>query len=568
MSAPSDSAATTERGLSIYVASWVVAAGGAVAATWLGGPAVHVESWLLVGALWVAMVVAGLVHVQVPVRDTVEASEVVELAVVPVMVLLDPLLAVAVSGTAALAFESILTRGQWRKVVFNASWMVVAVAAGAWTSRVVGGEFGPAPGASDLTGAVAAGLLFATVNAVAFSGVVARQAHRSWWSVLEDEAPGLLLNVGTVVLGILAAVIVVTAPLALPLLAVPLLFQRGRMLARSEGYHHLEVERERLRRTVGDSSDGVVLLADDGRVEVWNPAMQTLTGVDEGRARGTTLESLGLGALLSDAADTPDGARVELQGRTVEVRRSQSTSAHNRGSVLSVRDVTAEAELAEIREDLVSRVSHELRTPLTTLSGFLEVLRTRWEQLDDGRRQGLVEAADRGARRLSALVADLMTWARVEAREREPSPSDDHPTCDVTEVLEALVARTGLAPHAQLLLEPHHRVATSAEELQRILEPLLVNAHVHGAPPVTVSAERRGEMQEVVVRDRGPGLPVERAEELFEPFTQGTLGLQRTETGLGLGLAIARGTAELAGGSLRYVDSREGPAFVLTLPGA
>lgn len=148
---------------------------------------------------------------------------------------------------------------------------------------------------------------------------------------------------------------------------------------------------------------------------------------------------------------------------------------------------------------------------------------------------------------------------------RPPGPPS---TCELAEVVGRMPPGVEVAPQARWLLEPGHRVALSAEELHRVLDPLLANARSHGAPPVTIGAEQLEGCYRVEVQDAGPGLPPNRVDELFAPFTQGTLGLQRTEQGLGLGLAIARGTVELAGGTVEYDTSEEGHAFVVTLPTA
>lgn len=550
-----------------YVSAWALLAVALTTLT-LSRPWPTDVDVALVAILWVGVVVAAVVHVPVQVRDTREASNFVEVVAVPAMILLDPSLAVVVGGSAALVAETVLTRGQPTKLVFNTSWHLVGLAVGSWTFQLLAGEFGPTPGVLALGTAAFVGALYVFLNTVAFTGIVALKSRRSWASVLAEELAGsALIGVGMATLGVLVAVLLVTVPLALPLLALPLALQRTRVLARSEGYDRLELERERLRRTVHGSSDGVVLLDGRGRVEVWNPAMEQVTGLSAAEAVGATLPGLALGDLVG-AEPEEGGHRVEVGNRTVEVRGSVPDSGTGRGWVLSVRDVTSEAELAQIREDLVNRISHELRTPLTTMSGFLELVQVRWDQLDDARRRELIRTADRGAQRLSTLVADLMTWARVEARERESTRTEGTSTCELAEVVGGLPPDVAVAPDARWLLEPEHRVALSASELHRVLDPLLANARAHGAPPVTITAERVEGSYRVAVRDAGAGLPPNRVDELFAPFTQGTLGLQRTEQGLGLGLAIARGTAELAGGTLGYVSAEEGHAFVATLPTA
>jgi two-component system sensor histidine kinase KdpD len=103
---------------------------------------------------------------------------------------------------------------------------------------------------------------------------------------------------------------------------------------------------------------------------------------------------------------------------------------------------------------------------------------------------------------------------------------------------------------------------------ERVVANLVDNAVRHGGPdPVTVRASAHADRVELRVVDTGPGLPRGRAERLFVPFQR--LGDHTTDTGIGLGLHVARGFAEAMGGGLTTEDTPGGGlTMVLALPAA
>ena len=539
-----------------------------------GGPA---PDWWLVGLLLGAVVASGVTHVRVSLRGSVEATTLNEIGIVPLMVLLPSQWAVAVGFVGCLVAEVLLTRAQLQKLLFNVAWQTAAIASGSWLYQVVVGTQEPfAASARPLVAALLAGVVFVTVNLIAIAGVFAVTSDRSWLETLTDEVPSsLVLNVGTAVTGVLVAVLVVAAPLALPLLVVPVLLNQGRARTRSEGLEQVAAERDRFERTVAGSSDGVVLLDATGRVEVWNPAMVALTGHDEKSAIGATLDELGL-ARLARPKGTPAGGehRIDMDGRVIEVRRADlghagRAAARLGGSVLSIRDVSREAELARIRDDLVARISHELRTPLTTVEGFLETLELRWDELTDEQRYAMVTTGRRGAHRLGRLVANLVTWDRIgPGADVAETASHEFDTAvgpvvkrlvDDMELPQPVVVDLGVGAHAQI----------APGDLQIVVSNLLSNAALYGAPPVEVGVRTADTTVLITVTDHGPGLPAEFRPHLFQPFRQATGGLRRTSQGLGIGLMVVRSLVTAAGGTVTHEGPQGGGArFEVALPAA
>ncbi len=111
---------------------------------------------------------------------------------------------------------------------------------------------------------------------------------------------------------------------------------------------------------------------------------------------------------------------------------------------------------------------------------------------------------------------------------------------------------------AEVLADPDRSV--------QVLVNLLSNAvkHAPADSQVEVSAEREGAMMAIAIRDHGPGIPAQKVDFIFEPFTQLDGSDTRRIAGTGLGLTIARALAEKQGGTIR-VASREGEGATFTL---
>jgi signal transduction histidine kinase len=222
----------------------------------------------------------------------------------------------------------------------------------------------------------------------------------------------------------------------------------------------------------------------------------------------------------------------------------------------------------EARRAFVATASHELRTPLTSLSGMLELL-------DDDLREGRVDLADAQEqvaaaqgelRRLGNLATELLDLSRLDA-----GPALRSEPVELGELSRAVSAELALrAEEAEVPLEvlpPHGPCWARGDPgaVAQILRILLDNAlrFSPGGETVRVEAGYRGERAFLAVTDRGPGVPPEERELIFERFQRGS----RTggEGGFGLGLAIARELAERQGGTLRLAESATGARFVCEL---
>jgi signal transduction histidine kinase len=224
------------------------------------------------------------------------------------------------------------------------------------------------------------------------------------------------------------------------------------------------------------------------------------------------------------------------------------------------------------RRSFVATASHELRTPLTMLQGTMELLE---EDLRDGGdlsdAQEQVESARRELLRLSALAGELLDLSRLDAAVQLRSEP-----VEVGELARAVAAEFGLRAgdrDVEIEVVPPQGPLWGRgdpDATARVVRILLDNAmrYAPRGEPVRVRAFEQDGAVALEVLDRGPGVPPEEHEHIFERFHRGRSA--GSASGFGLGLAIGRELAERMNGQLELADSPDGigACFVLRLPAA
>jgi signal transduction histidine kinase len=215
--------------------------------------------------------------------------------------------------------------------------------------------------------------------------------------------------------------------------------------------------------------------------------------------------------------------------------------------------------------------SHELRTPVTGILGHLEVLRRGAADNREDLEQSLA-AMYQTADRMARMVHDLLSLSRLD--QGEMAVAGDK--LDVGSLVEGAMreARPVTQHHVVRVELPEGPLAALGDRdaAERILVNLIDNAAKYSprGSEIRVTARQDGdEAVEVLVSDRGVGIPVEDREQIFERFYRGDRSRFRLpKAGAGLGLAISRALARRQGGDLTVASSPgEGSTFVLRLPG-
>ncbi|MFK4096632.1 ATP-binding protein [Streptomyces anthocyanicus] len=324
------------------------------------------------------------------------------------------------------------------------------------------------------------------------------------------------------------------------------------------GETSLETLLERVRETFGMES--AALLEREGDVAPWTCAGRAGSGPPVDRPEDADVDM-----------PVGDHMALALTGRVLpaEDRRVLAAFAAQAAVVLDRRRLREEADrartLAEgnrIRTALLAAVSHDLRTPLAGIKAAVTSLRSddvAWSEED---RAELLEGIEEGADRLDHLVGNLLDMSRLQTGTVTPLIRE----IDVDEV--APMALGGVPEGSAELDIPETlpMVAVDAGLLERALANLVENAVKYSPDDrtVLVAASALADRVEVRVVDRGPGVPDEAKDRIFEPFQR--YGDAPRGAGVGLGLAVARGFAEAMGGTLNAEDTPGGGlTMVLTL---
>lgn len=228
-------------------------------------------------------------------------------------------------------------------------------------------------------------------------------------------------------------------------------------------------------------------------------------------------------------------------------------------------------EAIRVRDDFLSIASHELRTPLTALQahlqGILRGLHRRDVPLEAQSLEPRIETALRQTRRLARLVGELLDVARISAGkmqlEREPFDLAEL-AAELAERFREEAERAGCT----LVVEAPAGVTGcwDRNRVEQVVTNLLSNAIKYGAgQPVQLQVVPSGEGVQLVVRDRGIGIPRDAQTRIFGRFERASS--ERHYGGLGLGLYITQEIVTAHGGQIRvHSEPGAGSAFQVELP--
>jgi two-component system sensor histidine kinase KdpD len=285
----------------------------------------------------------------------------------------------------------------------------------------------------------------------------------------------------------------------------------------------------------------------------------SLVGMLASRRRRALLESEALARQLRDV----NTELVRLNKEQAEAAQAALRLAR------SEQQIRALQESDRLRRELLANVSHELRTPLGTILAESTDPGGVKTTEDAGRKLETVAAE---ARRLEALVTDMLDMARIEGGaldlDLEPVGLGDAIASAADRLHRASPRREVAWDRSSADIE----VLADWDRLGQVLDNLLANADRFAPPstPITVevSAGSRG-LAAVKVIDQGPGIPPELRPRIFERFVRGdTAGDGSKATGTGLGLAIVKGLVEAHAGTVVVEDSPAGMGAVIrfTIP--
>jgi signal transduction histidine kinase len=218
------------------------------------------------------------------------------------------------------------------------------------------------------------------------------------------------------------------------------------------------------------------------------------------------------------------------------------------------------AELAQF----ASVVSHDLQSPLSSIAGFSQLLQEHYADHLDARAARYITAITDGAKRMQALIEDVLAYAQVGAQAPPPEPIDCAVVVEraLTNLHATIAERGALVTHTDL-----PTVAADATQLSQVFQNLIGNAikYCRETPRIAIAATREGAEWLFSVRDNGIGMDAADAERIFDIFQRAHAAAEYP--GTGIGLAICKKTVERHGGRI-WAESclGQGTTFKFTLP--
>lgn len=356
----------------------------------------------------------------------------------------------------------------------------------------------------------------------------------------------------------------------------------GRLEERTEALEQsLQAQREtasRLQAILASIGDGVLFKTMDGDITPLNNTALTLL---EEMAANFALSP------LQDLSEESDQAEAQHPPWRVESRRLQigkkviSTNAaavrtedgRRVGTVIVLRDVTAEAEAERLKDAFVAHVSHELRTPLTSIKGYCGLLIAGSGDRLDAQERGFLQTISRNSDNLTEMINGLLDFSEIEAKGRLGLQRRPVSLSGLVEEIAAewrepmadksLAFRVEIAPDLP-------SIAADSKRLRWAIVNLIRNAwqYTPDGGQVTLQLSARNGHVVLDVIDTGIGIPRQDQPQLFTRFYRAPGQALAEETrGLGLGLYVTRAIVEAHGGEIHVISEQgAGSTFSVVLP--
>jgi signal transduction histidine kinase len=241
------------------------------------------------------------------------------------------------------------------------------------------------------------------------------------------------------------------------------------------------------------------------------------------------------------------------------------------GGTLLMREARREAFEAARKTSFVSNVSHELKTPLTTIRMYAELL-GEGRVKDENKQRNYLGTIINESQRLTRLVNNVLDFSRLEQGRKKYNTDNVSPAEVVRSVLDIQRPRleeAGFEVATDLTDAVGLHIRTDRDALEQVLLNLIDNALKYAADGhwLGVRITRTDNFLKLIVSDRGPGVPSDQTEKIFEMFHRVDDSITARLPGAGLGLSIARRLLRDQDGDLYYESNLpQGASFVASLP--
>lgn len=371
----------------------------------------------------------------------------------------------------------------------------------------------------------------------------------------------------------------------------------GAVLVLRPAATHEDIEADRLLASIVESSeDAIYAKSLDGRILSWNAGAEQIYGYTAEEAVGRNVSMLippnarnevpeMLGRISrGERIAHYETVRMRKDGSRVDVSISLSPLSDECGRIMGAsslaRDISERKRAAEALQRYAEELdrsnreleqfayvaSHDMQEPLRTITGYLQLLRSRYKGQIDEKADKYIGFAVEGAERMSALIRDLLSYSRVNTRGGQLRPTSSEASLkSAIQSLRLAIECSG----AVITHDPLPVVMADATQLAQLFQNLLGNAIKYRSPErdprIHISAGREDGFWRFDVEDNGIGFDQQYESKMFLIFQR--LHSRGKYPGTGIGLAICKRIVDRHGGQIRALGNPgEGARFSFTIP--
>ncbi len=365
-----------------------------------------------------------------------------------------------------------------------------------------------------------------------------------------------------------------------------------RTVALEEALYAQRETASRMRAILSSIGDGVLLEDLDGDIIPMNEAARTMLDDMAEQFRYGPLRELSVVDQKNDPDEPPSpwllesrrfrvadkvfvahSAVVRMEGAGDGMEEGSQARGEKLGTVIVIRDVTAEVEAEKLKDAFVAHVSHELRTPLTSIKGYSDLLLATTKNTLDASQRPFLEKIVRQTANMITMVNALLDFTEIEAGGRlalQRQPTQISALIeDIAEEWGPKMEDMALDFTVEMPDQPYPAVSIDQKRMRWAIINLVRNAwqYTPAGGHVTIRVSDHRDRIIIIVEDTGIGMPEEAQRHLFTRFFRVMHQHDDDVRGLGLGLYVTKSIIEAHGGYIRVLSEvGEGSTFSITLP--
>ncbi len=349
-------------------------------------------------------------------------------------------------------------------------------------------------------------------------------------------------------------------------------------------------EKEQQLRLVTDATKdyAILMLNPNGVIETWNLGAQRIFGYKTENIVGKNFSSFYSEEDLTNHPTEPKLEIARTKGRYEEenwqfrkdgsrflanviITAIRDEQQHLIGFGEILRDLTEQNKITQMKNEFVSVVSHELRTPLTSIRGSLALMTNGAAGEFSDTAKKLLDIANSNCERLLLLINDILDIEKLEAGKM----NFEFTICSLNELAEEAVKINKIYAekhNVQIRLnkaESDIHVSVDCARLTQVFTNLISNAAKFSRPNeiIDITIQPLGDQVRIAFANKGPGIPLQFQNQIFNNFSQGDSTSSRAQGGTGLGLSISKAIIEKLHGKIHFtsIPDKE-TVFYIDLP--